>query len=34
MSANAAGMLWLTRPEDKVERKLDDAVEYAEQKYG
>ena len=33
-SSNISGMLWLTRPEEKVESKLDDAVGYAERKYG
>jgi hypothetical protein len=27
-------MLWLTRPEEKIEDKLDGAVGYAEKKYG
>ena len=34
MSKNLTGMLWLTRPGDNQERRLGDAVEYAEQKYG
>ena len=30
----SSGMLWLTRPEEKQDTKLGDAVDYAEQKYG
>lgn len=33
-NSNIGGMLWLTRPGDKVEATLEDAVGYAERKYG
>ena len=29
-----SGMLWLTRPGDRAEKRLTEAVEYAEGKYG
>lgn len=33
-NSNIGGMLWLTRPVDKAEATLEDAVGYAERKYG